>query len=71
MISRAKIDRINALAHKAKTPAGLTDLERAEQARLRKEYIEAFRESTLAALGCIDLKNPDGTVEPLLKGKKP
>lgn len=70
MIDQRTIDRINALAHKAKTPEGLTDLERAEQARLRKEYIAAFRESTLAALKNVSVQNPDGSVEPLLKGKK-
>ena len=66
MIEKRKIDRINALARKAKAE-GLTDLEKAEQARLRKEYIEAFRQSTIAALKQIDVKNPDGMVEPLIK----
>ena len=67
MITKAKIDRINALAHKAKTPEGLTALEKAEQARLRQEYIAAFRASTEAALSRIEIKNPDGTVTPLKK----
>jgi uncharacterized protein YnzC (UPF0291/DUF896 family) len=62
-----KIARINALARKAKTPEGLTALERAEQQRLRKEYIEDFRRSTLAALGRIDIQNEDGSIEPLIK----
>ncbi len=68
-MTQDKIDRINALARKAKTPEGLTDLERAEQQRLRKEYIEDFRKSTLAALGRIDIQNEDGSIEPLLKKK--
>ncbi len=68
-MTQDKIDRINALARKAKTPEGLTDLERAEQQRLRKEYIEDFRKSTLAALSRIDIQNEDGSVEPLLKKK--
>ena len=68
-MTQDKIDRINALARKSKTPGGLTDLERAEQQRLRKEYIEDFRRSTLAALGRIDIQNEDGSVEPLLKKK--
>ncbi|MBP5288777.1 MAG: DUF896 domain-containing protein [Clostridia bacterium] len=66
-MTKAKIDRINALAHKAKTPEGLTALEKAEQARLRKEYIAAFRASTEAALSRIEIQNPDGTVTPLKK----
>ena len=65
-MTREKIDRINFLAHKAKKE-GLTEAEIAERAALRKEYIEAFRRSTLAALGEIEIKNPDGTVEPLIK----
>lgn len=67
MITKETIDRINALAHKAKSPQGLTELEKAEQARLRRAYIEAFRASTEAALSCIEIKNPDGTVTPLKK----
>ncbi len=66
-MTQDKIDRINALARKSKTPQGLTALERAEQQRLRKEYIEDFRRSTLAALGRIDIQNPDGSIEPLIK----
>ena len=70
MIDREKIDRINALAHKAKTAEGLTDAERAEQAQLRREYIEAFRANTIAALKQIEVRNPDGSVEPLVRDRK-
>ncbi len=66
-MTKEKIDRINALARKAKTPEGLTPAEKEEQASLRKEYIEDFRRSTLAALGRIDIQNEDGSIEPLLK----
>ncbi len=66
-MTKEKIDRINALARKSKTPEGLTEEEKAEQALLRKEYIEAFRKSTLAALSRIDIQNEDGSIEPLLK----
>ena len=34
-----KIERINALARKSKSPEGLTEAEKAEQALLRREYI--------------------------------
>lgn len=36
-----KIDRINELARKARTPEGLTEWERMEQAALRREYIDS------------------------------
>ncbi|HWS42226.1 MAG TPA: DUF896 domain-containing protein, partial [Pseudoflavonifractor sp.] len=45
-----KIDRINVLAKKARTPAGLTPEETAERAALRAEYVEAFKASLLAQL---------------------
>lgn len=66
-MTKEKIDRINALAHKSKTPEGLTPEEKAEQKALREEYIADFRRSTLAALGRIDIQNEDGSIEPLLK----
>ncbi len=44
-MEQAKIDRINALARKSRTPEGLTEAERAEQAQLRQEYILSFRRS--------------------------
>ena len=40
-----KIDRINELYHKSKTPEGLTEKELAEQKKLRQEYVAAFRKS--------------------------
>ena len=50
MVTQAQIDRINALARKAKTPEGLTDEERDEQKMLRELYIASFRESLVANL---------------------
>ena len=44
-MKQENIDRINELARKSKTPEGLTEEEKAEQAQLRKEYIAAFRAS--------------------------
>ncbi len=35
------IDRINELARKSRTPEGLTDAEKAEQAVLRRAYIDS------------------------------
>ena len=40
-----KIARINALAKKSRTPEGLTAEEKAEQASLRREYIDAMKGS--------------------------
>ena len=60
-----KIERINALARKSKTPEDLTALERAEQQRLRKEYIEDFRRSPREILDNTYLQRPDGTKEKL------
>ena len=36
-----KIDRINELARKAKSPEGLTEWEEMERAALRREYIDS------------------------------
>ena len=48
-MEQAKIDRINALARKSRTE-GLTEEEKAEQAVLRREYIDAVMGSLVAQL---------------------
>ena len=40
-MTKEQIGRINELAHKAKSPEGLTEEEKAEQAVLRRAYIDA------------------------------
>ena len=40
-MDQKQIDRINELARKSRTPEGLTEWEQAEQAALRREYIDA------------------------------
>ena len=45
-----KIQRINELARKAKTPEGLTDVEKEEQVRLRQEYIAEWRQGVVQVL---------------------
>ena len=40
-MDQGKIDRINELARKARTPEGLTQSETEERAALRREYIDS------------------------------
>ena len=54
------IARINALAKKAKTE-GLTEEEKAEQAVLRREYIDGFKRSLVGQLENTYIVDPDGT----------
>lgn len=61
MMDNEKIDRINTLAHKAKS-VGLTEEEKEEQAELRKEYLAAVRQNLKAQLNNIDVKEKDGSV---------
>ena len=61
MMENEKIDRINTLAHKAKS-VGLTEEEKKEQAELRKEYLAAVRQNLKAQLNNIDIKEKDGSV---------
>lgn len=65
----AKIERINELARKKKT-VGLTEEELAEQAALRKEYLDGWRENMKQMLDGIVIQRPDGTREKLPK-KRP
>ena len=61
MMDNDKIDRINTLAHKAKS-VGLTEEDKKEQAELRKEYLAAVRQNLKAQLDNIDVKEKDGSV---------
>lgn len=61
-----KIDRINALARKAKSE-GLTDAEKAEQQTLRAEYIAAYRKNLRAQLDNMVLVDEKGNKRPLKK----
>ena len=56
-----KIDRINVLAHKAKS-VGLTEEEKKERELLRKEYLASVRMNLRSQLENIDVKMDDGTI---------
>ena len=53
MMDNIKIDRINALAHKQKS-VGLTEEEKVEQAKLRREYLDAVKGNLRAHLNNIN-----------------
>lgn len=55
------IDRINELARRSKS-TGLSQEEKEEQARLRKEYIAAIRRNMRSQLDRIDVKEQDGSI---------
>ena len=59
-MEQKKIDRINELARKQKAE-GLTEAEKAEQAKLRREYIESYKRSLMSQLESITILEPDGT----------
>lgn len=63
-MEKAKIDRINELAHIAKERE-LTPQETEERAALRKEYIEEFRRATIDVLEHTYIQTPDGKKHPL------
>ena len=63
-MEKAKLDRINELAHLAKARA-LTEAELAERDALRCEYIEEFRRGTIELLENTYIQTPDGKKHPL------
>lgn len=65
-MEQAKIDRINALARKAKAE-GLTPEEQAERETLRAEYIAAYRASLRGQLESLRVQTPDGKVHEIRK----
>ncbi len=56
-----RIERINELYHKAQKE-GLTEEEKQEQDRLRKEYIAAVRQNLRGTIEQVSFVNPDGSV---------
>ena len=61
MSMKETIDRINELYHKSQKE-GLTDEEKAEQAKLRAEYIANIKANVRSQLDNISIQKPDGTI---------
>ena len=66
-MKQEQIDRINELARKSRTPEGLTEEEKAEQAALRREYVDAVKESLQSQLDHTTIVSPDGSRRKLEK----
>lgn len=62
-----KIKRINELYHRSQAE-GLTEEEKAEQARLRAEYVANIRANLKSQLDNISIQESDGSITEL--GKK-
>lgn len=63
-MKQKRLDRINELARKQKT-VGLTDAEKAEQRKLREEYLADFRKNLRGQLENISFVEADGSITPL------
>ena len=63
------IARINELAHKAKTPEGLTPEELKERDKLRRIYIDSVKANLVGQLENTYIVRPDGTKEKVGKKK--
>ncbi len=68
-MTQDKIQRINELARKSRSQ-GLTEAEKAEQQALRKEYVEAMKQSLKSQLDASVVIRPDGTSYRLTQNKK-
>ena len=69
-MEQKKIDRINELARKSKTEAGLTEEEKAEQAVLIREYIDSVKASLVGHLENTTIVRPDGSKEKVSRKNK-
>lgn len=66
-MDQKKIDRINELARKAKSPEGLTEAETAERAALRREYVDSVVGSLKGHLDNTYIMDEKGTKRKLQK----
>lgn len=63
-MEKKKIDQISELSRKQRT-IGLTEEEKAEQAQLRQEYIQAIRRNVKSTLDRAYIVEQDGTIKKL------
>ena len=70
-MTKEKIARINELAKKSRTEEGLTEAEKAEQAALRREYIDEMNQSLRSQLDNADYIDDKGVRRPVSDLKKP
>lgn len=70
MITQEQINRINELAKKAKSDAGLTQAEFDERAELRAAYVAAYKESLVGTLENTYIVDADGNKTKVSKGNK-
>ncbi|NLD82647.1 MAG: DUF896 domain-containing protein [Clostridiales bacterium] len=63
-MEKKHIDRINELARKKKT-VGLTEGEVQEHERLRRQYIDEFKQSLRSTLDRVYIQQEDGTYRKL------
>lgn len=63
------IARINKLYHKSQAE-GLTEEEKEEQKKLRREYIDSVKRNLTGQLDNISIVRPDGSVQDLSKVKR-
>ena len=66
-MTQDKIDRINELARKQRTEEGLTDEERAEQQKLRSEYINSIKRNLSLQLESTVIVDKHGTKKKVQK----
>lgn len=70
-MTQDKIDRINELARKQRSEEGLTDEERAEQQKLRSEYINSIKRNLSLQLESTVIVDEKGNKRKVQKkGKK-
>lgn len=60
-MAELRIDRINELYRKSQTE-GLTEEEKAEQAALRRNYIDSIKMGLVSQLNNIDIQEKDGSI---------
>lgn len=68
-MEQSKLDRINELYRKQKE-VGLSDTEKEEQAKLRKEYVALVAKNFRGTLGTIKIQDEAGNIRPLKRKKK-